>query len=88
MYGRNNELIMEPPHIVLSVKYPFQKGSITKDSWQIDEIKNNKLGKKMPYWKKNSGKAYYKKVKKGLKNEMIHVEINRIDNYILGLEVK
>ena len=37
---------MNPPHVILSGNYVFKKNLLSKDRWQVYEIKNNKLGKK------------------------------------------
>lgn len=46
MYGRAKELIVEPPHIILSTNYVFTLGDLSKDRWEVYEIKNKTLGKK------------------------------------------
>lgn len=46
MYGMAKELMIEPPHIILSSNYLFDIESLSKDRWEIFEIKNNKLEKK------------------------------------------
>ena len=46
MYGAGNNLMIEPPHIVLCSNYIFTYESLSKDRWQIFEIKDQKLGPK------------------------------------------
>ena len=45
-YGKNNELIMNPPIVIISSNYKFSMGTLSKDRWSIYEIKNKKLGRK------------------------------------------
>jgi hypothetical protein len=60
-YGRNGELIMKPPHIIISANYQFTKGSLSEDRWSIYEIKNNKLGPRNALLKESKIKATLKK---------------------------
>lgn len=47
MYGQAKELIMEPPHVIVSSNYLLNTESLSSDRWQVFEIlKNKKLGKK------------------------------------------
>lgn len=43
MYGGNNILIMEPPHIIVSSNYLFEDTGLSKDRWVIFQIENKKL---------------------------------------------
>ena len=45
MYGKNNMLLCEPPHIVVSSNYQLKYNALSKDRWLIYEIKDNKLKK-------------------------------------------
>ena len=43
MYGNAANLLMEPPHIIVSSNFLFKMSSLSKDRWEILEIKNKKL---------------------------------------------
>lgn len=46
MYGQSKQLIMEPPHIIVSSNYMFKTELLSSDRWNIYEIKNKTLGRK------------------------------------------
>lgn len=46
MYGQAKELIMAPPHIIVSSNYMFNTELLSKDRWHVYELKNKKLGTK------------------------------------------
>jgi len=43
MYGNANNLLIEPPHIIVSSNFLFNIDQLSKDRWLIEEIKNKKL---------------------------------------------
>jgi len=43
MYGSGNNLLMEPPHIILSANFIPDIELLSKDRWKIYQIKNEKL---------------------------------------------
>lgn len=45
MYGKNNMLLCEPPHIIVSSNYRLKYSALSKDRWLIYDIKNTKLKK-------------------------------------------
>lgn len=45
MYGKNNMLLCEPPHIIVSSNYRLKYSALSKDRWLIYNIKNRKLKK-------------------------------------------
>lgn len=46
MYGQPKELIMPPPHIIVSSNYMFTTELLSKDRWNVYELKDKKLGPK------------------------------------------
>lgn len=62
MYGKGKELIMEPPHIIISSNYVLNPGSLSKDRWCIYKIEKDKtLGKKNELLRKIKSEKYKKK---------------------------
>lgn len=45
LYGKENTLVMTPPHIIISSNYIFHYDWLSSDRWEIYVIKNNKLKK-------------------------------------------
>ena len=43
MYGSGNNLLMEPPHIIVSANFVPKMNLLSKDRWKIYRIKNKKL---------------------------------------------
>lgn len=43
MYGKYQNVLFEPPHIIISSNYLFPVDSLSLDRWEICEIKNKKL---------------------------------------------
>lgn len=46
MYGKYQELLMEPPHVIICSNYLFKTEGLSADRWNIYEIKDKKLGTK------------------------------------------
>lgn len=62
MGGNNSELIMDPPFVIISSNYTFEKNSLSEDRWSIYEITKNKtLGKRNELLKKIKKKDNLKK---------------------------
>jgi hypothetical protein len=66
MYGHSNELIMEPPHIIISANYLLDPGSLSKDRWKIYEVTKDKgLGKENRLLEQKRAELAKKKLEKG-----------------------
>ena len=53
MYGQAKELIIEPPHLIVSSNYVLNSESLSKDRWETFEIKKDKtLGPKNAVYRK------------------------------------
>lgn len=67
MYGQSKELIMEPPHIIVSSNYLFDTELLSKDRWNVYELKQNKLGIKNQLIVENKKKKALERTKESVK---------------------
>jgi len=57
MYGKSGELLMNPPHIIISSNYLLNQGMLSKDRWSVYEItEQSKLGSRNTLLKKKNSK--------------------------------
>jgi hypothetical protein len=63
MYGASRQLLMSPPHIIISSNYRLNYNLLSKDRWRIFKIdKNNKLGKLNQAIKEQNREEFVKKL--------------------------